>query len=97
MTLSEKFKALAERYVEAFLRKHGLFDDENGDYYEWRWTAEEVGGIVEVADYFIGLDDIRYDIDNCVQKDLFFQWYNFRLENEKSKTNYKSFTKGFRE
>ena len=97
MTLSENFEALANLYVEAFLRKHGLFDDENGDYYDWSWVAGDVGGIVEVADYFIVVDDIRYDIDNFVQKDLFFQWYNFRLKNEESKINYKSFAKGLRE
>ena len=95
MNLQEKFTAIAELYIEAFLRKHNLFDDENGDYSEWEWVGSDVGGIIEVADYFIGFDDIRYDIDNCIEKDNFFEWYDYVLENEK-KINYKSYLKGAR-
>jgi hypothetical protein len=95
MILQEKFQAIAELYVEAFLRKHGFFDEEDGSYSDWEWVSN-VGGVVEIADYYIGFDDIRFDIDNSVSKELFFEWYNFCVEKEKT-INYRSYTMGLRE
>jgi len=95
MTLQDKFQGITKLYVEAFLRKHDFFDDETGEYYDYEWVADEVGGILCVSDYFFGFDDIRYDIDNAIQKDTFFAWYEYCVENEK-KVNYKSYCKGAR-
>jgi len=95
MILQEKFQAIAELYVQAFMRKHGFFDEEDGSYSDWEWVST-VGGIVEMADYYIGFDDIRFDIDNSVSKELFFEWYNFCVEKEKT-INYRSYTMGLRE
>ena len=97
MTLQDKFQAIVECYVEAFLRKHGFYDDDTGEYCDYDWVADEVGGILCVSDYFFGFDDIRYDIDNAVQKDTFFAWYDYSMGNLiKKKVNYKSYCKGAR-
>ena len=93
MNLQQKFESIVELYVEAFLRKHGFFDDETGEYSEYDWVADDVGTILEVADRYISFDDIRHDIDNAIPKDRFFEWYDYCVENE-SKINYRSFLMG---
>ena len=95
MNLQDKFESIAQLYVEAFLRKHGFFDDETGEYAEYDWVADNVGGILVVADRYIGFDDIRHDIDNAIPKDEFFEWYDYCVENE-ANINYKSFLMGAR-
>lgn len=92
MNLQPKFESITKQYVEAFLRKHGFFEEEDGEYCEYDWVADEVGGILCLADYFINFDDIRRDIDNCVQKDKFLEWYYFCLEGDTT-INYKNWLK----
>ena len=93
--MKDKYETTVELYVLAFMRKHDFFDPDNGEYFEFDWVGNEVGGILCLSDYYIGFDDIRNDIDNCIPKDNFFAWYDYVLENEK-KINYKSWLKGAR-
>jgi hypothetical protein len=95
MNLQQKFESVVELYVEAFLRKHGFFDDDTGEYLEYSWAGCNIGTIIEVADRYIAFDDIRHDIDHAIPKDRFFEWYEYCLENE-TKINYKSFLMGAR-
>lgn len=92
MSLQLKFESITQQYVEAFLRKHGFFEEENGEYVEYDWVVGEVGGILCLADYFINYDDIRRDIDNCIPKTEFLEWYYFCLEGD-TKINYKNWLK----
>lgn len=96
--LKEKYEILCECYVEAFLRKHNLFDDETGEYCDYSWVGDDVGSILEVSDYYISFDDIRYDINNAIPKDTYFEYYNYCIEKflEERKVNYHSYIKGFR-
>ena len=95
MNLQQKFESIAQLYVEAFLRKHGFFDDDTGEYSEYSWVANDAWTILEVADRYISFDDVRDDIDNAIPKDRFFEWYDYCVENE-SKINYRSFLMGTR-
>ena len=95
MSLQQKFESIVELYVEAFLRKHGFFDDDTGEYSEYSWVSDDVGTILEVADRYVGFDDVRNDIDNAIPNDKFFEWYDYCLENE-AKINYRSFLMGAR-
>jgi len=48
------------------------------------------------GDYYINITDIRFDLDNEVPKDLFFQWYDQSVEaamKSESTINYKNFVK----
>ena len=93
-TLKEKYELICEEYIKAFLRKHNLFDDETGEYSDYDFDND----ILEVCDYYISLNDIRYDIDKCIPKDTFFEYYDYCLEHcsEDRKVNYHSYIKGFR-
>lgn len=93
--LQTKFQAICELYVEAFMRKHSFYDEETGEYNSYDWVGDEIGGIACLADYFINFDDIRRDIDESVSKNVYFEYYDYCLENEK-KINYKSYLMGAR-
>lgn len=94
--MKQKYAQICEEYVLAFMRKHSFYCDRTGEYYDYDWVADDIGGILCVADYHIGFDDIRIDIDNEIHKSVYFEYYEYCLENE-SKINYKSYLKGARE
>lgn len=93
--LKIKYEAICELYVEFFMRKHGFFDEKNGEYYDYSWVGYEIGGILCLADYFINFDDMRRDIDEEVPKDKYFEYYDHCIETER-KINYKSYLMGVR-
>ena len=86
--LKIKYEKAVEDYVAAFEEKHDITLD--------YWVADFVGTIAVFGDYFISLEDIRLDIDNEVDKTLFFKWYDLSLElalNNEPVINYYSYLK----
>lgn len=73
--LKQQFESVVDRYIRAFCAKHD-FDVDYGS-----WIADDKGGIYENADYFFGLEDIRYDIDNNLPEPMILEWYNATLDN----------------
>jgi hypothetical protein len=47
---------------------------------EYYWIAEDVGGVLSVADYFFNLGDIVDFIKYHYSKDLMFEYYDYALE-----------------
>lgn len=95
MNLKTKFQQVCMDYLGAFMRKHGFFDENTGEYADFDWVGDEIGGIANIADHFINFDDIRRDIDEEVSKDKYFEYYDYCVENE-SRINYKSYLMGAR-
>ena len=93
--MKSKYEKIANKYVKRFLRKQGFFDELNGEYYEYSWGHDGVGGAIEVSDYFISFEDIRTDIDRDVEKGVYFEYYNHVIENEVN-INYRSYLMGAR-
>lgn len=87
-TLKEQFENVTKKYVNAFEEKTELvFED---------WVGRDVGGIGLFSDYFINFDVIRYHIDNDINNDLFFSWYDNSIERAMKKDhimNYPSYLK----
>jgi len=73
-TLKQEFDSVVDAYIAAFCRKHE-FDIENSF-----WVTDRKGEIFEVADYYFGFDDIRFDIDNNLQSKMILDWYEATLE-----------------
>jgi len=71
--IKENYNRACEAYLEDFCEKHGY------DYEDNMWVGNHVGWIAEIADLYIGLDDIRTDIDNNVPEDEFIKWYDYSL------------------
>lgn len=76
--LQQQWKQVCNAYLRAFCERH----DYTYDPKDWVCgdRAETIGTVVEVADMFIDMDDLRYDVDNNVPIDKFETWYYKRLE-----------------
>lgn len=83
---------LCNKYLAAFCEKHGLDLD---DAY---WVRSEPGTVAAIGDYFVGIDEMRYDIDNNIEESRFFEWYYYTLDIREIEgeyhmmQNYKEFT-----
>ena len=80
------------QYVEAFCQRHGYTPERDA------WVAGDVGTTICINDMYIGMDEIRYDVDNDVPVEKFEEWYwksldVYELTGEKW-MNYPSFCKG---
>ena len=100
--LKKKWADVCNEYLQKFCEKHEY------DFECAYWVGDDAGTTACVADYFIGMDEIRYDIDNDVPEDKFLKWYDYSLEvfelecefryrklyKDFIKINYPSFCKG---
>lgn len=80
------------QYVKAFCKRHGYTPE------LYAWTAGDVGTTICINDMYIGMDEIRYDVDNEVPVKKFEEWYwksldVYEITGEKW-LNYPSFCKG---
>lgn len=74
--LKDEFEKIANAYLEAFCKKHGL----NYEEAKCGWVANEVGDVVCVSEYYINFDEIRLDIDKDVDKDEYYKYYDYCVE-----------------
>lgn len=79
-------------YLEEFCNKHGH------RYEPDMWVSNEPGTVAMICDMFVGIDNIRYDIDNDIPEKYFEKWYWKNLEVYEvagcDYMNYRSFCKG---
>ena len=54
------WKDVCNEYLEAFCWKHGYTYD------KYVWVGDDPGTVANIGDLFVGMDDIRYDIDNNI-------------------------------
>lgn len=94
MNLKTDYEKIANEYLKLFVDKQG---------YEFMyWIADEVGSIACFVDeYFINFSDIKYDIDNDIEKGLIFKWHddnvNYNMNRkDKKNINYHSYCRGLR-
>ncbi len=92
MTFQQRFDLLAEHYIKEFVKKQGYEFDEwvNGDY--------EVACFI--SQYYIYYGDIRFDIDNNIEKGLIFKWLDDSLDDHQTETpqriSYRNYSMGLR-
>lgn len=71
--IRERYENAVHEYCIAFCQKHDYHYNPDG------WVRNNIGGVVLIGDYYINFDDIRYDIDNDVPKEIFFEFYEYTL------------------
>jgi hypothetical protein len=93
MKIVKQWESITNNLVEIFLIKYFELEEEGIplDYY---WVGDDVGGILEFADYFFNLGDIKLCLEKDVPKDKFFAWYDWCLENPNEYINLQSFILG---
>ena len=88
--MKQAYKKAVTAYRKAFEKKHNLT-------FEY-WVCDEVGTVAsfDLGTYYIDFQDMKYDIDNDVQRDKFIEWYDFTLDahyKNEPIINYKTFLK----
>ena len=71
--LQVEYQSLAFKYVKAFNK----FLDEEQIATNGYWVGNEIGGVYDFGDYFVGYNDIRYVIDNSIKFEVFDDWYEY--------------------
>lgn len=82
---------ICNEYLRLFCDRHGYA------YHPEDWIGGEAGGIIEIADMFVNMDNIRYDVDNEIPTDKFSEWYWNSVEHSElglKYMNYPSYCKG---
>lgn len=72
--LKQNYENACHAYVQAFCDKHEY------EYEPDMWVAGDVGGIICISDLYIGLDDIRIDVDKDAPEDEFIKWYDYTMK-----------------
>lgn len=72
--LQERWRTLCDEYARAFVRRH-VDSPDDFEYADYSWVAGREGEILEYCDMFIGMTELRYDVDNNVDPDMFHKWY----------------------
>ena len=73
--LKEQYEEICNEYKNKFIARYFYFND--GSKAENEWIANEVGGILEVNDYYFNFEEIRLCIDNNYQWEDISQWYDY--------------------
>lgn len=88
--IKKNFDAACEAYVNAFCLRHGM--DFGG------WVRGRVGEVAEIGDYFIGMDEIRYDVDTEPPIGKIHEWVDYMNKLSffgcTKRINYEHFCKG---
>ena len=80
-------------YLRLFCEKHEFDYEDAKD----AWVGNEVGGVANVCDYFVGMNTIIADIELNAPEHEFIEWYDYCLEADEfglDVPNFKSWVKG---
>ena len=86
------WRDVCKEYLDTFCNKHEYTYD------KYVWIGDDPGTVANIGDLFVGMDDIRYDVDNNIPESYFEKWYwkslsVYELTGEKY-MNYSSFCMG---
>lgn len=85
--IKERLDNCIDLYTDLFCQKQEVFAD--------GWIGQIKGEINCFADAFLSFSDIRYDLENNIEKGIIFKWYWDNVESEHS-INYHSYIHGLR-
>lgn len=74
--LQKEYDRIITAYVNEFINLYD-FEGVEDNYY---WIADQIGGMIDICDYVIGFDDIKYCVDNEVSFEDFNEWYEYGLK-----------------
>ena len=74
-TLKQRYEELAEEYRKALIKQ--FYPNEEVPYDDSYWVADEIGGVLELNEDFFGFDTIRYIVDNNIQYETWYNWFQY--------------------
>ena len=74
--VKRKYEDACNDYLKLFCEKHGFdYDDAVNS-----WVGGEAGGTCLLADLAVSFDEMKVDIDNDVNKEEFYSYYEYAIE-----------------
>ncbi|MGN0045673.1 hypothetical protein [Alistipes indistinctus] len=74
MSLKSDYINACNAYLKAFCEMYGF------DYYPDFCIGDEVGGVIELGDYFVNINTIRTAVDKGVPREEFVKWYDYCMD-----------------
>lgn len=69
--LKIKLDSFIMEYIHIFEAKQDMF-------FEY-WAGDDVGAVACFGDLYYDFQDIRYDLENEIEKDLIIEWHDYTL------------------
>ena len=85
-TLKDRFEIVANDYIKEFTKKQETELE--------FWVSDQIGETAIFGDMSFNFDDIRYDIDNNIEKGKIVDWFYFTLDQYFEKDDYEKSLKG---
>jgi hypothetical protein len=88
--MKESLKAEYGKIVEKYIKEFERISERDFD----SWVGDRIGEVCNFGDYYIDFSDIKYVVDNEINPDWLFDWYNLILDiYEKKKVNLDTYCK----
>lgn len=71
--LTFAYEDACRQYAKAFADKHEMY------YSDDDWVAGDFGTILNLGDYYFNFQEIKYDVDNMIDKDEIIKYYDYSL------------------
>ena len=94
MILQQKLDNLKNDYEKSVMNYLEFFCIKQQCEFDY-WVADQIGTIAAFGDNFFSLDNIRFDIDNEIEKGVIYEWQYHCIEKEVN-INYENYIKGLR-
>lgn len=87
--ITQELDPIYEQYIAKFAKKHGVE-------FEYAVSDDLSGPICFNNEYFFGISDIIYDVDNRLPAGLALKWHNDSLEHARRFISLEAYGKGDR-
>ena len=67
--LKSMYESICCKYAKEFAKMYFCYDDETPDIH---WIGDDIGGLMEIADYVFNIDTIRWCVDCSVPRKILF-------------------------
>ncbi len=80
MKLLNKYEDICIDIVDEFVEKYFVDNDNKRSDFDLDWVANEIGGVVQISDYYFSMNDIVETLRLQPSKEQLFNWYNKCLD-----------------
>lgn len=92
MSIKKELQKITYKYVDIFCEKHDL-------YLDYIVNDDPLGVYCFSNEYYVSINDIVYSVENNINEDVFFDWYQETFDRSidgKKTINFVSYSNGFK-